>query len=33
MVWFYGIKDSNLFVFDAATDELDCLGPFAEQIR
>jgi hypothetical protein len=31
-VWFYGVKDSNLFVFDAATDELDCLGPIAEQL-
>jgi hypothetical protein len=31
-VWFYGVKDSNLFVFDASTDELDCLGPIAKQL-
>jgi hypothetical protein len=26
-VWFYGIKKSELYVFDAETDELDSLGP------
>ena len=34
-VWFYGIKDGNLFVFETATDEgeLDCLRPVEEQLE
>jgi hypothetical protein len=32
-VWFYGLKDSQLFVYDAETDELDCLGDIEQALK
>ena len=32
-VWFYGLHDNDLYVFDAATGELDCLGTPQSAIR
>jgi hypothetical protein len=32
-VYYYGIKAGELFVFDAETDELDCLGPIEPAIE
>ncbi|MEW6113293.1 MAG: hypothetical protein AB1664_14275 [Thermodesulfobacteriota bacterium] len=32
-VYFYGIKAGRLYVFDAETDELDCLGPVEQALE
>jgi hypothetical protein len=32
-VYFYGIKAGQLYVFDAETDELDCLGPVEQALE
>jgi hypothetical protein len=32
-VWFYGIKNDDLFVFDTATDELDRLGSVEKEME
>lgn len=29
-VWFYGVKDEQLFSYDAETDELECKGPLEQ---
>ena len=29
-VWFYGVKDAQLFSYDAESDELDCMGPLEQ---
>ncbi len=32
-VWFYGVKGSQLYVYDAETDELDLLGPLEHELE
>ena len=32
-VWFYGLKNDDLFVFDSGTDELAALGPFETALQ
>jgi len=32
-VWFYGVKDCQLYVYDAETEELDLLGPFEREFE
>ncbi len=33
MVYFYGVKKDQLYVFDGETDELDCLGPLESALE
>jgi hypothetical protein len=32
-IWFYGVKKSQLYVFDSEFDELDCLGPVEQALE
>jgi hypothetical protein len=32
-LWYYGVRDGTLYVFDAETDELDSLGPVEQALE